>query len=73
MPLAYPNPEDKPPRVVVVDVVVVVAATGACEARGGWWGGLSVPKPPKGVAEAPEGGGQPLGSANALETRGYSV
>ena len=31
-------------------VAVAVAATGAREARGGWWGGLSVPKPPKGVA-----------------------
>jgi len=29
---------------------VAVVATGAREARGGWWGGLSVPKPPKGVA-----------------------
>jgi hypothetical protein len=27
-----------------------VAATGARAARGGRWGGLSVPKPPKGVA-----------------------
>ena len=31
-------------------VAVAVVATGAREARGGWWGGLSVPKPPKGVA-----------------------
>jgi hypothetical protein len=37
--------------VVVVDVVVFVAATGAREACGGRWGGLSVPKPPKGVAD----------------------
>ena len=28
-----------------------VAATGGREAPGGWWGGLSVPKPPKGVAD----------------------
>ena len=31
-------------------VVVAVVATGAREARGGWGGGLSVLKPPKGVA-----------------------
>ncbi|MGB8298597.1 MAG: hypothetical protein WCG85_24490 [Polyangia bacterium] len=30
--------------------VVAVGATGVRGARGGWWGGLSVPKPPKGVA-----------------------
>jgi hypothetical protein len=35
--------------VVVVDVVLV--ATGAREARGCRRGGLSVPKPPKGVAD----------------------
>jgi hypothetical protein len=38
---------------------VAVAATGAREARGGRWGGLSVPKPPKGVAESgSESGGR---------------
>jgi hypothetical protein len=36
--------------VVVVDLDVLVATTGARKARGGRWGGLSVPKPPKGVA-----------------------
>jgi hypothetical protein len=44
--------------VMVVDVVlvVVVAATGAREARGGRRGGLSVPKPPKGVADGDHSG-----------------
>jgi hypothetical protein len=32
-----------------VTVAVAVVATGGCEARGGWWSRLSVPKPPKGV------------------------
>ncbi len=36
-------------------VVVVLFATGAHEARGGRRGGLSVPKPPKGVAVAVAG------------------
>jgi hypothetical protein len=35
-----------------VVVAVVVVATGGREAPGGWWGGLSVPKPPKGVVVA---------------------
>jgi hypothetical protein len=44
--------------VVVLDVVlvVVVAATGAREARGCRRGGLSVPKPPKGVANGDHSG-----------------
>jgi hypothetical protein len=33
-------------------LAVVVVATGERKALGGWWGGLSVPKPPKGVAVA---------------------
>jgi hypothetical protein len=45
-----PGQNDLPPQVVVVNVVVVVVATGEREALGGRWGGLSVPKPPKGVA-----------------------
>lgn len=40
----------QPQKVVVADVAVV--ATGGREAPGGWWGGLSVPEPPKGVAVA---------------------
>jgi hypothetical protein len=44
---------------VVVVVVVAVAATGAGEARGGWWGGLSVPKPPEGVAGSETEAGAP--------------
>ena len=41
---------------------VAVAATGTCAARGGRWGGLSVPKPPKGVV----GGDHQLTKAHFL-------
>jgi hypothetical protein len=41
-------------------MAVAVAATGAREARGGRWGGLSVPKPPKGVAESGSVGRRPF-------------